>query len=485
VYGLVAAAYVLVLLGIGARKARQVRSQEDFSLAGRRLGATLLAGTLLATWIGTGSIFGNAEETGRVGVAAFLLPLSGAVGILVLWLLAARIRSLGQFTIQDVLEARFGVVPRILGTLTLLFAYTIIVSYQYRAGAAILERTLPGLGHGAAVALVAAVVILYTALAGMLSVARTDLANGVLMTAGILTALVVLAWKAGGPGSILEALPEGKRRLLGTYGAAEMASVLLPALLLILGDANMVQRFFSARDPATARRAAAGMFFGVLLLETAIVALALVSWALVTRGVLPSPAIPGHIIVQAAYHALPPALGALLVASILAVVVSTADSYLLAPATALVRDVYDRFLRRGAAGAESVPLGRAVVVFLGLVALGLSYASDRFFSVALFAYTIYGVGITPVLLAAYFWRGATAQGATASMLVGVGSAVLWKAGWLPKALALLLERGGWETAAAALARGEVGAVLPSSALGVLALVGVSFATAPRRPSASS
>ena len=142
-HAIVLLAYLLVLLAVGAWKARSVRTQADFSLAGRGLGSTVLAGTLLATWIGTGSVFGNAQKGYEDGLAAFILPLSSAVGIAILFLLAARIRRMEHFTIQDILEERFGVTARLLGTLALLGGYLIIVSYQYRAGSAVLEYIWP------------------------------------------------------------------------------------------------------------------------------------------------------------------------------------------------------------------------------------------------------------------------------------------------------------------------------------------------------
>ena len=484
VHALVLGVYLAALMAIGAYKARRVRNQEDFSLAGRRLSTAVLAGTLLATWIGTGSIFGNAEEAYRVGLPAFLLPISGGVGILVLVALAPRIRRCGQFTIQDILEARFGVVTRILGTLTLVAAYVIIVSYQYRAGAAVVERILPGLDHTVAVAAVALFVILYTALAGMYSVAYTDVANGVLMTAGIFIALPILVTKAGGWTGVAGTLPPGGEAIFGHYPPAHLLSVLLPALLLIIGDANMYQRFFSAKDPASARRSAVWMFAGVLTLEAAIIATALAARALVVQGRIPEPDLPGHIIAQAAFHALPPWVGALLAATLVAVILSTADSYLLAPSTSLVRDVYERFIAPGCSGPQAVAAGRVVAFVLGLSALALAFTSDRFFSVALFAYTIYGAGITPVLMAALFWRGATRDGAVASMVTGVLTSIGWKAGVSSGWLAARLGDFGWAGgAAAARNAGEAGieAVLPALAASLIVLFAVSRLTRRSRP----
>ena len=87
-------AYLLGLVVVGLKGSRGVASQEDFSVAGRRLSTFVLFGTLLATWIGTGSIFGNAEKTYRVGVAAAILPVASLLGIAVLYFLAGRVRGL-------------------------------------------------------------------------------------------------------------------------------------------------------------------------------------------------------------------------------------------------------------------------------------------------------------------------------------------------------------------------------------------------------
>ncbi|MCB9915140.1 MAG: sodium:solute symporter family protein [Planctomycetes bacterium] len=471
----VLALYLLALVALGARKARGVRTQEDFALAGRGLSGVVLCGTLLATWIGTGSIFGNAQKGYEDGLAAFVLPLSSAAGIVVLFLLASRLRRMEHVTVQDILDARFGVVVRVAGTLTLLAGYLVIVSYQYRAGAAVLERVVPGLAGPAAVAAVALFVVVYTALAGMLSVAYTDLANGVLMVLGLGAALAWTLHHAGGPAAVLEQL-EPAQRDPWHYGPAKVVSYLLPAFLLILGDANMYQRFFSARDPLTARRAAAGMFFGVLLLDWMIVGLAVCAAALVHRGELSAPANSGHTIVHLAFEALPAGLGAVLCATVLAVVVSTADSYLLSPASAVVRDLYQRFLRPQADGRELVRASRWVVALLGAAALGLAFTSERFFEVALFAYTLYGAAITPPLLAALFWKRATTAGALASMVVGLGSAVAWHVG-LGARLAEALRAGGHAQAAAFV--GDLDAALPAVLVSLAALVLVSLLGAPR------
>ncbi len=491
------AVYLLALIAVGAVKAMSIKSQEDFSLAGRGLSTVVLVGTLLATWIGTGSLFGNAQKTYGIGVAAFLLPVGGSLGIVALYFLAQRIRRFGQFTIQDILEARFGVGARILATLALLGAYIVIVSYQYRAGSAVLERVVPDLAGTVfavpetaagepvptllglplenmkwSVVAVAMFVIAYTALAGMFSVAYTDVANGIMMLIGIGLAIPILLSEAGGWETAVAALGKEQQSYTSYWTPVKILGLSLPPFLLMLGDANMYQRFFSAKSPESARRSAAGMFVGVLVLELAIILVAVLATSLVAQGKLAAPENPGHVIIMAAFDVLPAFLGAMLVATAVAVVVSTADSYLLSPSTSLVRDVYQRFINPDASPAKLVFLGRFLVLVLGLIALVMAFGSDEFFGLALFAYTIYGCAITPVMLAAFFWKRATKQGAVASIVTGALVALAWES------LGLLADgtRPWADDLAASLGVGTLEAVLVAAPLSVLALVAVSFAT---------
>lgn len=476
--------YLLALIGVGAIKAGKIKSQADFSLAGRGLSTFVLVGTLLATWIGTGSIFGNAQKTYEIGLGAFVLPVAGVLGIMLLYFLAARIRRLEQFTIQDILERRFGVATRIIGMVALMLAYVIIVSYQYRAGAAVVGRLIPAIdGTPWTVVGVAAFVIAYTALAGMFSVAYTDVVNGVLMCVGIFVSLPILFSQIGGFSGLWESLPASHRGMTSTYAPIQLVNWLLPAFLLILGDANVYQRFFSAKNPAVARHSAAWLILGIAVLECAIIALALLGRALVGKGTMDAPDNVGHVVVSIAFDALPPVLGAMLMGTIIAIVVSTADSFLLAPATSFVRDVYKRFLKPEASEQSVVLLGRVVVIAFGSVALLLAFSSDKFFEVALFAYTIYGASITPVMLAAFFWPRATRAGATWGMLTGVVVALAWQWGQLP--------RGGDPSPIAKLGTdmgltwlGTMDAVLPALLLNVLVLVVVSLCGARPDPAVS-
>lgn len=423
IHALVLGTYLLALMFIGFIGVRKVSTQEDFSVAGRSLSTFVLFGTMLATWIGTGSIFGNAEKTYEVGISAFIIPLGSLAGIAILSLLAARARGLREITIQDLLEKRYNAAARVFGVVALVLAYLTIVSYQYRAAGAVLNLVFPEIPYNSAVILSALFIIFYTAVAGMISIARIGLIQGITIIAGILLTMPVFFYRAGGLSGMSEALESSHFDFFGPIGFVESLGLMLPAMLLVLGDANMYQRFFSARSAGTARRAILWTLVGVAVMEVAIIVTAWIASALE-----PDLEIPGRVIAYAARDFLPPVLGAFLLTTIMAIVLSTAGSYLLSPSTALVRDIYQRFLNPGASERSLVILLRVTVIGTGFVSYWLATLSEEFLSVALLAYTIYGASITPALIASFFWRRATGKGAVASIVSGTLVTLLWH--WL-------------------------------------------------------
>ncbi|HEY0384935.1 MAG TPA: sodium:solute symporter family protein, partial [Pyrinomonadaceae bacterium] len=320
-----------------------------------------------------------------------------------------------------------------------------------------INLALPNLDFKLAVVIVAVFIIIYTALAGMFSVAYTDLVMGITMIIGIFITLPYLYFKAGGYQGIAATLPPTHMQFFGTFSWVQTIGLILPAGLLILGDANMYQRFFSARTEGMARRATLWLLLGVAYMELMIIATAWVASALEWQG--GNLKQPGRVIAYVARDQLPIWLGAIVLTTIMAIIVSTAISYLLVPATALVRDIYQRFINPQASEHKLVWMLRALVIALGLIAYVISTYSEKFLEVALRAYTIYGTGVTPSLIAALIWRRATAAGAITSIVTGVATTLIW-------------EFGGLGTATG------VDPVIPAILLSVLALVVVSLLTAP-------
>lgn len=437
-------AYLCVLIGVGAVLSRRVRTGADFMVAGRKLSLPILVGTLVATWIGSGTIIASAGLSYRVGLSALWGPSGAWLGIFVLFFIARRARRFGAFTVPDLLEARYNPAARLLGTLVTLVAYTVITSYQFRAGGMVLNLVV-GIDPEIGIILTAAFVIAYTALAGMLSVAYTDFVNGLIITAGILISLPIVLADAGGWSGLTGALePEFFSTFHGETVGIGSLNLFLPTLLLLLGESNMYGRFFSARDESVAHRAVFWWILGVIVIESSVVLIGTAGRALYPDLAARYPEIGNVseiIIPHMILTSLHPVFAALLLAAVAAIIISTADSFLLTPATNLQHDVWERFVRPmlrrrfvrfgrrtpdEPSNRERVWFLRAVVIALGIWAYLQVTLFQNVLQAALYAYTMYGAGVTPAILAAFFWKRATPLGGASSVGAGMIMTIAWE-----------------------------------------------------------
>jgi SSS family solute:Na+ symporter len=411
--------YLLILIGVGAVRSRGVKTQTDFMVAGRKLSAPVLVGTLLATWIGSGSIIAGAGLSYKKGFSALWFDAGVWVAIIVLYFIAGRARKLAQFTVPDILEIRYNKIARILGSITTIIAYTAIVSYQFKAGGMVLNLVV-GIPVDQGIIITAVFVIAYTALAGMISVAYTDVVNGVVLLLGLVIAFPFLLKSAGGWSAMTANLPPDRFQILGTMTIWEALGYSLPTMLLLLGESNMYQRFFSARDEKAAKRSVVGWISGTIFVETLIVVLAIVGSSMFLD------INPESVILHSVRHGLTPVIGCVLLAAIVAVIVSTADSFLLVPSTNIMRDFYQRFINPEVSQQKMVLYSRIVVILLGIVAFVQVKFFTTVWAMALYAYTMYGVGVTPATLAAFLWKRATPQGGVSSIALGMTTTIVWE-----------------------------------------------------------
>tara|TARA_B100001964_G_scaffold2897_1_gene3278 strand:- start:84 stop:1514 length:1431 start_codon:yes stop_codon:yes gene_type:complete len=426
--------YLFTLIGIGMYKAGKIKTQSDFAVAGRSLTPWVLVGTMLATWMGTGSILGNAGKTYDTGMAALILPLGSILGIVLLTKIAGKVRAFEKFTVPEILGDRFGPSARMLSVIALVIAYMVIVSYQFNAGGAVLNTVLMDETGNSLISIqtgtiIAAIfIIAYTMLAGLVSVAYTDVANGIIIIFSFVIAIPIFLAQAGGFSGMaasFEAMGKPEHmNFFGVYSTMDIFNFCLPPFLLIMGDANMYQRFFASKNAKGAEQATKVLIFAVLLAE-----LMIIFSAWVVSSMIPDAEVGKYVLIYAAHKLLPTFLGAIMMTTIVGIIISTADSFLLVPATTLMRDVYLNYINPKANEKKIVLLSRVLVLGLGIIAyiVSLGFAkSSGFFERALYAYTIYGAAITPSLVAALFWKRATKEGAVVSILTGTVTTLLWK-----------------------------------------------------------
>ena len=428
IYLYIILAYLLILAGFNFYRARRVKTQEDFMLAGRKLKTSVMVFTLICTWIGSGTFIAGAELASLAGFSALWMPAGAWLGIIIIYFLAAKIRTFGQYTIGDILEVRYGPSARVFGAIAIIIAFTAIVSYQFVAGGFILNVVTDGACSDSTGIIIAAIfVILFTAVGGMVAVAYTDLPNGIIIVLACLLATPFVYLAAGGLPQAHQVLDPGHFAVFNpgheafpvAYPVLKFVGYFLATMFLLMGVQGMYQKFYSARTPKDAKKAVMLWTIGTVLIETVVVVIAVFAYSKFKDQLdLTIPKEGGKVVLMAAKSLVPAPVGVLLLGAACAVVISTGMNYLLSPTTTIMHDLYQRFKKKEPAQRTLVALQKVFVVFLGVIAFFLALGLKSVLTMAIFAYTIYGVAITPALIAALVWKRATKAGGLTSIISG-------------------------------------------------------------------
>lgn len=416
--------YLALMVGIGLwfSRAKAVSTADDYVFAGRNLPRPVMIGTLLATWVGSGTIIGGASFAYSYGPLASIFFMAGTpVGIVVLYFIAKRVRRYSTFTVPELLERRYGLGVRVIAAIITVLAYTGITAYQFTGGGYIISVITP-LDPQAGAIVVALLVTFLAFGGGLKSVAWSDFLSALVIVLVLMTALpLIIGGDIGGVGQYWDGMPETHRTLSGGLLPLQLLGYFLPLFLLILADQNMYQRLGAAPTENAARNATAGFFLTSFLVT---VPVALLGSAAVV--LLPQIQPDTAILSLAGEAYLPAIMGGLLLAGALAFIITTGSSFLLSGAGNVVYDVSQRMLGVEMDDRRRLWVHRGAVLVIGVVA----YVLGRFFPTVLelqmYSYTVYGVAIAPPVLAIFFWQRASKAGALTSMLLGVVVTITWE-----------------------------------------------------------
>ena len=429
-YIVVVVAYVLMLLGISVYKSRTVKSDEDFMVAGRNVPVYMLVATLVCTWIGSGSLFGTAGLTFRTGVSELWFSAGAWFGILVIYMIAARVRRIAQYTLTDLLEKRYSQLAKVLGTITIIIAYMVIAGYQFKGGGRFIAILSDGSITPETGMIIAAFLIVgFTVLAGMVSIVSIDIFNGVIMLIAMVVTLPFAIAGHGGLDAVIATIQQAQPSHLSVMGGHDffwVVGIALPTFLLLMSESSMYQKFSSADSEDNAKKAVMGMFIGVVVVETLMMLIALVGFAIyaddprffMADGTV-NRAMAEEIILRIGFEQLPVIIGSLLLAAGAAIVISTGNTFLMVTSTNVTRDIFQAFFYKNATSSQVVWIQRACIVGIGLLAYLMMSQFETILEMALMSYTMIGASLAPPLLAAFFWKRVTRLGGVASIASGM------------------------------------------------------------------
>ena len=428
--------YLLLLVVIGVATARfSSAGLDEFFLGGRKMNRFVVALSAVVSGRSSWLLLGVTGMAFTMGASALWAVVGyTAVEALLFLYYAPRLRRFSErydaLTIPDFFAHRFddrGGLRVLLSAIILVFMVAYVAA-QFVGGGKAIGASF-GLSPNAGVLLTAGIVLGYTVLGGFVAVSLTDTVQAVFM----LFALLVLPWIAiadfGGWDAMTAALRTLQPGLPDPLALSFGAAIGFVGIGLgSPGNPHILVRYMSISDPRQLRFAAAvGTLWNVLMGAGAVLIGMIGRALLVSVERLPQ-ADPENVFPVLAQQHLPPAVFGVVVAAIFAAIMSTADSQLLVAASTVVRDVYEKVVRRGEPLGQRalVVLSRSVVGGLVVVALILGWLADELvFWLVLFAWAGLGAALGPTSILALFWRRTTRAGVIAGALAGTLTTFVW------------------------------------------------------------
>ena len=414
------AGYFLLLILIGVQTIRRVQSADDFAVAGNRIIWPVFFGSLAASFLGGGASLGVAGKTFSDGYVYMFAFFGYAVSFLLIGLFVApRLKHyLGAHTVGDVMEQHYGRAARLAtGVLSILLCAGILGAQALAIGTVVnatLEvPTVPSVIVGMGV------VVLYSSFGGAWAVIQTDMLQFVFLGVFIPVTLILALGEVGGPSGLVDSLPDAHLTFGGGYSTATFVGLFIAFLLGETLVPPYAQRTFSTPDSKHARRgfALTGIFSFLFYFVAA--TLGLVALALYP-DIEPDQAIPKLVMTL-----VPAGLVGLVVAALLAVVMSTASSYLNSASVAFVKDVYQPLVPGEISTKRKLSLERGLTLLVGTLATGFALVVPSIVDALIYAYSFWAPTIVIPLLIAVLFGSRSKPAALTAIVAGAAATLIW------------------------------------------------------------
>ena len=427
-------AYLIGTLMIGVWAGRHIKTTSDFALAGRNLPLVMIITTTFATWFGAETVMGIPAKFVQGGLNAIVEDPFGAGTCLILVgaFFAAKLYRMNLLTIGDFYRQRYGKGVEVFCSVAIILSYLGWVAAQITALGLVFNVLSAGeISETAGMIIGTIAVLVYVVVGGFLAVAWTDFIQMIVLVIGLTVIAIFSAELAGGADKVLAvATQKDMFRFFPEPGFKEIAFFIAAAITMMLGSIpqqDVFQRVMSAKDARTAQRGA--MIGGAAYIAFAFVPMFIVTAAVVVMGdralemaakdyqkVLPS-FIMGHMNLF---------LQILFFGALLSAIKSTSSATLLAPSTSFVENILKNLYPSMSDKRSLVAMRVTILLFaLSVLAYAIAMKGTSIYELVSGAYQVTLVGAFVPLLMGLYWKRATTQGAVLSILLGIGTWVVF------------------------------------------------------------
>ncbi|MCM3718554.1 sodium:solute symporter family transporter [Fictibacillus phosphorivorans] len=411
--------YMAVMIGIGIYAKTKIKDSTDYHLAGRRLGPIMLAGTLAATEIGGGSSVGVASKAyGDWGLSAGWYVVSAGVGIFLVSFVAPYMRRAMATTVPEIIGKRYGKGSYVITSLLSIVSLTVLTAVQITATATIIN-VLTGFSMVGAILISGIGVIIYTYLGGMWSVTLTDFVQFFLIVFGFAIAIPFALSAAGGWDTVLTNLPPEQMGFTKIGWKTILGLIVLYFMTFSTGQ-EAVQRYYSARNEKIA-------VWGSVLCAALMCVYAFIPAVigLIARASFPS-IDANNALATVSVELLPPIIAGLLLSGVISATLSSASGDMLGVASVYVKDIHGKFFNKNIEDQQELKLSKMIVVFTGLIAIGISMFSQQIIPLLVFAFTIRSTGPFAAYILGLMWSKATPNAGFWSIIIGSVVGFYWQ-----------------------------------------------------------
>jgi SSS family transporter len=417
------AIYMLAMLGVGFYSSSKTHSVTEFIVAGRGLPLSLCSITIIATWFGGSTMMGGAGAAYKDGMLGVIEdPLGGALALLLVGLFFARMfRRLRIMTVADFMYQRFGIVASMGIAASALFGNTVWVASML-VGFGLIFESLAGIPLVYGIVAGAIVVTVYTAIGGMWAVALTDFLQMMIIFVGLIILFVVVLVDVGGWSAIAPQIPEHTFRLLPFDNTGEQWLNYLRAWTIIgivdISAQTLMQRAAAAKNERVAQNSFYLGSAGYLLFGMIPVILGIIG-----SVSMPDLTSPEGIIPALAIEHLHPVAVSIFVGALLAAIMSSADSALLATASVVARNLLP-LVKHDPPAKLSLLVARLTIPVCSIIAIAIALKIQVVFDLMVDANILGLAAIIVPFIMGMWWKKANRTGALAAMAAGISAWLL-------------------------------------------------------------
>ncbi len=449
--------YLLFSVGIGVYAARRVHTSRDFVVAGRNLPLPVVTATVFATWFGAETVLGISATFVQEGLGGVIADPFGASLCLILagLFFAPLLYRQNLLTIGDYYRNRYSRTVELIMSVCIMLSYLGWVAAQVVALGLVFNVVSAGaVSPQAGMVIGIAVVLTYTLVGGMWSVALLDFVQMTIIMVALLLIAVMVGERAGGVGNVLlQAEAAGKLQLFPQGGGMEAWIPFVgAAVTMMLGSIpqqDVFQRMTSAR---TERIAVRGTVAGGMLYF----AFAFIPMFLAYAAMLIDPQFFGALVENDSQMILPSLIlnhtpliaQVFFFGALLSAIMSTASATLLAPSVMFTENILKHFAFGAMSDKQMLRTMRIILLTFGILVLWFALNSESsIFHMVENAYKVTLVGAFVPLAFGLYWKRASNQGALLSIALGLASWLLmeWLATqtyWPPQLVGLLMSVAG-------------------------------------------